>query len=160
MSQLKPKYYSSFFMTGLFFVYVLLFGLPASAGSLVSQSSSGIAIKGYDPVAYFTENKAIKGSDEFSYRWLGATWNFVSAEHKEMFEADSIKYLPQYGGYCAASMTDGATYEADPEAWRVVDGMLYLNYSTRVMTKWAKDIPGNISVANVKWEQVKSGLKQ
>jgi YHS domain-containing protein len=160
MSRLRTKYYSSFTMTGLFLVCVLLIGLPASAGSLVSQSFSGIAIKGYDPVAYFTENKAIKGSDEFTHRWLGATWNFASAEHMEMFKADPINYLPQYGGYCAASMKDSATYEADPEAWRIVDGMLYLNYSTRLMTKWAKDIPGNISVANEKWVLVKSGLTQ
>jgi hypothetical protein len=160
MLQLKPNYFSSFSLTGLFLVFVLLFGLPAYAGSLVSQSSSGIAIKGYDPVAYFTENKAIKGSDEFTHRWLGATWNFASAEHMEMFIADPINYLPQYGGYCAASMAGGAIYEADPEAWRIVDGMLYLNYSTWVMTKWAKDIPGNISVANEKWVQVKSKLTQ
>lgn len=159
MSLRKPLHLGSIAII-LLALCASVLSLPAHAGSLISQSSSGVAIKGYDPVAYFTDNKPVKGSEEFSHRWLGATWNFASAEHKEMFVADPIKYVPQYGGYCALSMTDGSRYEADPYSWRIVDGMLYLNYSTGVMTKWAKDVPGYISAANVKWAEVKTGLTQ
>ena len=89
----------------------------------------GPAIQGFDPVAYFTMERAVKGSEEFAHEWLGAKWLFVNAEHRELFAADPIKYAPQHGGYCAVGASSGGTYRADPEAWRISDGKLYLFYS-------------------------------
>lgn len=88
-----------------------------------------VAIKGYDPVAYFTENQALKGSKEFSHDWLGATWHFASAENRDLFIAEPIKYAPQYGGHCADGVSFGTiTTNIDPEAWRIIEGKLYLSY--------------------------------
>src|SRR6202167_3552034 len=89
----------------------------------------GVAIMGYDPVAYFTDNKAVKGSEQYSYDWLGTPWLFASREHQKMFESDPIKYAPQYGGYCAAEVVAGSvTIDIDPEAFKIIDGKLYLIY--------------------------------
>src|SRR5262245_30541019 len=110
------------------FVGLLAVPGPAGAEDLISQSG-GVAIRGYDTVGYFTDAKAVKGSDAFSYEWLGATWHFASAEHRDLFAADPVKYAPQYGGYCSGAMVDGFTANANPEAWRIVDGKLYLNAS-------------------------------
>jgi YHS domain-containing protein len=99
----------------------------ARAGSEVNTwGSADVAIEGYDPVAYFTEGQAIKGSSEFSQKWLGATWHFASAKHRDAFAADPIRYAPQYGGFCALSVADGDAAAVNPQAWRIVDGKLYL----------------------------------
>ena len=99
----------------------------AHAGSAVNTwGSADVAIEGYDPVAYFTENQAVKGSSEFSEKWLGAIWHFASAKHRDAFAADPIRYAPQYGGFCAFSVADGDPAAVNPQAWRIVDGKLYL----------------------------------
>ena len=86
-----------------------------------------VAIVGYDPVAYFTDGKAVQGSPEISQSWLGATWYFASVEHREAFVAEPISYAPQYGGFCAGSMSIGlVTDNIDPESFRIIDGKLYL----------------------------------
>ena len=89
----------------------------------------GPAIQGYDPVAYFTMEKAVKGSEEFAHEWLGAKWHFINAEHRDLFAADPTQFAPQHGGYCAVGADGGGTYSANPEAWRIADGKLYLFYS-------------------------------
>lgn len=105
---------------------------PASAGDVVNTGLfGGVAIEGYDPVAYFTEGKAMKGSEEFEYEWLGTPWHFANAKHREMFTAAPEKYAPQFGGYCTLGIgVDGhAAENIDPEtAWRIIDGKLYLVY--------------------------------
>jgi len=103
---------------------------PASAqvdGAVNTGYFGNLAILGFDPVAYFTESRAVEGSPEHSYDWLGATWQFATAEHREMFVAEPISYAPQYGGFCAGGVALGETSgNIDPEAWRIVDGKLYL----------------------------------
>ena len=94
------------------------------------------AIYGYDTVAYFTQNKAVKGSDKFMTTWRGAEWFFSSQEHLDMFSADPVKYAPQYGGYCAYAMSDGRLVGIDEDAFTILDGKLYLNYSKSVMNEW------------------------
>jgi YHS domain-containing protein len=85
------------------------------------------AILGYDPVAYFTDGRATKGSPEFTKEWLGATWYFASVEHRDAFASEPIRYAPQYGGFCAlGTVLEEASANIDPEAWRIVDGKLYL----------------------------------
>lgn len=114
----------------------------------------GLAIKGFDPVAYFTQAKPIRGSAEFSLTYQGAIWQFSSQDHKDLFEANPEKYAPQYGGYCAYAVSKGSTAKIEPEAWKIVDGKLYLNYSTGIQKKWEKDIPGYIEKADANWPKV------
>ena len=114
----------------------------------------GRAIKGYDPVAYFTQGKAVEGSGDYTFEYKGATWRFASAANKAAFEKSPEKYAPQYGGYCAYAVSQGHTASIDPEAWTIVDGKLYLNYSLDVRALWRQDIPGYIKQADANWPGV------
>lgn len=130
-----------------------------SAPPVYIESASGLAIRGTDPVAYFTEGEAVEGSEEFETEWQGATWRFASAENQELFENDPEAYAPQYGGYCAKALSEGNVVSSDPEAWKIVDGKLYLNYSPAVQQQWIQDIPGNIALADEMWPEVLVGAK-
>jgi YHS domain-containing protein len=136
---------------------VLLFGvtlLPALAASRadpVNKSSGGVAIKGYDPVAYFNDGKPVKGSAQFTHQWNGATWQFASAEHRDQFAKSPEKYAPQFGGYCAYGVSQNHTAPIDPDAWTVLDGKLYLNYSQGVKNTWSKAIPKYLEQAQKNW---------
>ncbi len=120
-------------------------------------SHRGKAIRGYDPVAYFTEGRPVEGSGEFTAEWMGATWRFASAANRDAFQADPGRYAPQYGGYCAWAVSQGYTASIDPEAWRIVGDKLYLNYSKSVQGRWEKDIPGNIAKGDRNWPGLKDG---
>jgi YHS domain-containing protein len=117
----------------------------------VNKSKDSIAIKGYDPVAYFTQSKAVKGSSQFTHEWNGAKWQFASDENRNLFKASPEKYAPQYGGYCAWAVGHNYTADTDPEAWKIVDGKLYLNYNKSVQAKWSQDIPKWISDGDKNW---------
>ncbi len=117
----------------------------------------GGAIRGYDPVAYHTEGKPVAGKRAHRVEWKGATWSFASAESKALFEGDPEKYAPRYGGYCAWAVSNGGTASIDPDAWTIVDGKLYLNYSLGVREQWSQDIPGNIAKADVNWPKILAG---
>ena len=99
-----------------------LFGLPATA----QANEKSLALKGYDPVAYFTEQRPMKGDPQFQHEFDGATYRFASAKHLGLFKADPDRYLPQFNNWCAASLAKGVKYHGDPEHWVVVDGRLYL----------------------------------
>ncbi|MEM9060884.1 MAG: YHS domain-containing (seleno)protein [Pseudomonadota bacterium] len=126
----------------------------ASAKEGVYQSLFGTAIDGTDAVAYFTEGRPIEGSSDFTHEWNGATWRFSSAENRDLFAADPAKYAPQYGGYCAWAVAQGYTASTDPEAWKIVDGKLYLNYNKDVQSRWETDIPGHIASGDANWPKV------
>ncbi|MDA1090400.1 MAG: YHS domain-containing (seleno)protein [Proteobacteria bacterium] len=135
--------------------FLLAMPVAALAKSEVNQSSIGaVAIEGTDPVAYFSEQKAVKGSSEYNHRWKGAQWQFKNAANRDAFAAEPEKYAPQFGGYCAWAVSQGYTAKTDPEAWTVHKGKLYLNYSKGVRDNWAKDIPGNITKAESNWPKV------
>lgn len=135
-------------------------GATAEAPAVAEPSAievfaeDGIAIKGADPVAYFTDAAYVSGDAAYTYEWMGATWQFASAEHRDMFAANPEQYAPRYGGYCAWAVSQGKTAPIDPTAWKIVDGKLYLNYNADVQQKWAKDIPGNIAKADQNWPAV------
>lgn len=114
----------------------------------------GVAVGGYDPVAYFTMNKAVEGSKEHTLSHNGAEWRFSSAENKALFMASPARYAPQYGGYCAYAVSYGGTAKGEPEVWRIVDDKLYLNFSKGVQKRWVKDIPGNIKKGDENWPNV------
>jgi YHS domain-containing protein len=120
---------------------------------------NGLAIDGYDPVAYFTERKPVKGSPEFRVEFEGSTFQFASAAHRETFAADQAKYAPQYGGYCAYGMAKGYKAKIDPAAFTVVGDKLYLNYSETVRSQWLTDVPGYIRKADANWPDVKEVAK-
>ena len=141
--------------------------LATSAGALAAEpintlersglfgyDPSGVAIRGYDTVAYFTEGKPVDGSDDFTAEWEGATWRFASQEHLDLFEGDPEAYAPQYGGYCAFGVARGGLVKIEPELWKIVDGKLYLNYDDGVQEKWEKDIPGFIDAADGQFEKL------
>lgn len=117
----------------------------------VNADEHGLAIYGYDPVAYFTEGKPVEGRAEFTARHDGATWRFASAAHRDRFVADPGAYVPQYGGFCAFGVAGNYKVKVDPAAWRIVDGKLCLNYDTRVQRRWVADIPGYIAKAGANW---------
>lgn len=133
---------------------VLLFVPLAFATEVPVFVTEDGAIRGYDPVAYFTIGKPTRGSDQFTASWQGATYKFVSADNLELFKAEPAAYAPQYGGYCGYAVAKGATAGTVPEAWTIVDGKLYLNYSLSVRKRWQKDVSGHIKAADRNWPAV------
>jgi len=127
--------------------------VPVFAGNAdpINKDRSGVAVKGYDPVAYFRVSKPVKGSAAFAYRWMDATWWFANADNRDEFARNPQKYAPRYGGYCAYGVSQGHTAPIDPEAWTIVDGRLYLNYSQGVKNKWSQAIPQHIGEADRNW---------
>ena len=132
---------------------------PVYAGGVVNATSGGVAIQGYDPVAYFTMGKPVKGTKEFAHEWLDVTWQFSSAEHRDLFVADSIMYAPQHGGFCSVGAVDGGQYATDPKAWRIVDGKLYLFYDNATAAGWNPDNPAVVK-ADEDWLKTLSALPQ
>ena len=139
--------------TIFFFFFLGIMASVAGQESSIYGTKDG-AIKGYDPVAYFTEGKPVKGNPDLTLDWMGATWSFASPENKNLFEEDPGKYAPQYGGYCAYGVSKGGLYKIDPEAWTIVQGKLYLNYSLKIQSDWSVDIPGFIEKADAKWPEL------
>lgn len=126
-------------------------GAPAFAQKPEIFSEGGAAIRGHDPVAYFTEKKPVKGSEQFTHQWKGAVWRFSSAANRDRFAADPDQFAPRYGGYCAYGVANGYTVGIDPAAWSVLDGKLFLNYSVGVQRDWLKDTAGYIRKADGNW---------
>lgn len=126
----------------------------ARAEKPVNTTLFGVAIKGYDPVAYFTDGQPVEGDSDFTFEWRGATWRFASAAHRDLFQAAPEKYAPQYGGYCAWAVSEGHTAGIDPAAWAIVDGKLYLNYNAEIQARWTADQPGNIAKADARWPEI------
>lgn len=121
---------------------------------LFSYEPSGIAVRGYDTVAYFTEGKPVKGSDDFTTDWQGATWKFSSQEHLDLFTAHPEQYAPQYGGYCAYGVAQESLVKIEPDQWTIYDDKLYLNYNAKLNAEWKKDIPGYIETADKLFESL------
>ena len=130
----------------------------ANAGEINTGYFGNVAIKGYDPVAYFTEQQAVKGNDDISHDWLGAQWIFSSEKHKALFSQNPVKYAPQYGGHCADGVAYGeVTTNIDPEAWRIIEGKLYLNYNEGSAVE-LEEKEGQVELAATKWPEVKAKL--
>lgn len=127
---------------------------PALAAKPQVYAARGAAIRGYDPVAYFTERMPVRGSEEFTFDWNGATWRFKNAENRDLFAENPEMYAPQYGGYCAWAVSRGYTARIDPDAWSIYEGKLYLNYSLRIRRQWSADIPGNVVLGDANWPGV------
>ncbi|HEY5894224.1 MAG TPA: YHS domain-containing (seleno)protein [Chthoniobacterales bacterium] len=127
------------------------FSAVASAKTHLNVDRHGVGIKGYDPVAYFTDSKAVKGSPQFQSSFNGATYQFTSADHKATFEANPSKFEPQFGGFCAWAVSQGYTASIDPNAFQIVNGRLLLQYSLNVRKDFSKDAQGNLKKADANW---------
>jgi len=121
----------------------------------INTTAENIAIKGFDTVAFFTAEKAIEGNPQYSFIWNGAKWYFSSAENMEKFKAAPENYAPQFGGYCSWAVSHGYTADGDPNAWKIVDGKLYLNYNQKVKEKWEAEQPKLIEDGRKNWEEFK-----
>ncbi len=139
--------------SSLLFLF-LISNLSWAGSAIYTGFLSDLAVSGYDPVAYFTQNKPIKGKKAFSSQYQGAQWRFSSAEHKAMFDADPSKYAPQYGGYCAWAVANNDTAKGDPQQWTIFNEKLYLNYDTSIQNKWLKDKQALIVKADKNWPGV------
>jgi len=143
------------FLTLLAAAPIAAYAVPAAAAATPEvYATDGVAINGYDPVAYFTQSAPVEGDAAFTSAYNGATWRFSSAEHKAMFDAEPAKFAPQYGGWCAYAVSKGSTATTSPNAWTVHDDKLYLNFNRVVRGIWGRDIPGNVALADGNWPTV------
>lgn len=137
-------------------------GAPTSAFAIAeiniapgrTLAGPGVAVHGYDTVAYFAEGKPVQGSAKFSKVYNNATYRFASAENLKAFEANPDKYVPAFGGFCAFGVSVGAKFDGDPRYWKIVDGQLYLNLNEDIQKTWLEDVPGNIEKANKAWKRI------
>ena len=117
----------------------------------IATGRDNVALQGYDAVAYFTQGKATRGNSEFSFSWNATEWHFSSAVHRDLFAEDPERYAPQFGGFCANGLSKGKKVVADPEAWTIVDGKLFVKFSERARDEWRQDKAARIRKAEQNW---------
>ena len=149
-SDLKTQSVPAYLWAMLILLMCTLVMAPARAGS-VNTDGAGLAIKGYDVVAYFTQSSAVPGKAEISHEWGGATWLFDSQANRDLFMAEPTRFVPQYGGYCAYAAAQGALADIDPMAWTIHDDRLYLNFNLQVRELWSDDRAALIERADANW---------
>lgn len=115
------------------------------------SQSKQVAIKGFDPVSYFENGKAEKGSPELTFQWKEVNWQFTSAEHLEKFKANPKQFEPQYGGYCSFAVSKGFTATPDPNAWLIQEGKLYLFADDKMKNNWIDQLPQALQACEKKW---------
>jgi YHS domain-containing protein len=141
-------------MKKLIVLVLLIWGFPAlpqAMKTLQNLDKNGVAIQGYDPVAFFTQNKPVKGSAQFQSNYKGATYYFASTEDKATFDAAPAKYEPQFGGFCAYGVSAGHLAPVKIEAFQIVNGRLLMQYDLDVKGTFNKDQAGNLQKADKNW---------
>ena len=136
---------------GLLLLLSLATPALAQTKTLLNLDKTGVAIQGYDPVAFFTDNKPVKGKPEFSARYNGGLYYFTSKEHRELFSGEPAKYESVFGGYCAYGVSRGKLVEIDVNAFQIVNDRLLLQYSKGVRDDFNKDTKGNLAKAEANW---------
>jgi YHS domain-containing protein len=131
------------------------FAVVPNSTSAINTDEQGIALHGYDPVAYFTVGAPTKGNASFTAKYEGASYFFASAENLKKFKANPAAFAPQFGGFCAMGVALEKKLDGDPAVWKIVDGKLYLNVNADVSVAWQRDIPGNLEKANDYWPEIK-----
>lgn len=132
----------------------------AVAQTATSASGARIALRGYDPLSYFDPGRPEKGSTKFQFAFDDAVYWFKSEDHRAKFAADPERYAPQYGGYCAIALAAGEKVEADPEAWSISNGKLYVFGAKDGMSEFRKDRAGVIGQANSNWPKLHESSKR
>jgi YHS domain-containing protein len=133
---------------------LLLSSLAFSAEIDVNADENDLAIKGYDPVAYFTMSQPIKGDVNYTATYKGAIYQFVSEDNRDVFRNNPEKYAPQFGGHCAFGVSMGQKFDTDPTAWKIIEDKLYLNLNAQVQQRWLKNTDALINQANDNWENI------
>lgn len=123
--------------------------------SALNVSAQGVALKGYDPVSYFSSGSPTQGQSNYSAKHEGATYWFASAANRDAFKANPNKFAPAYGGFCAMGVALEKKLDVNPELWRIVDGRLYLNVHKEAQTRWLEDVKGNLAQADKIWLRIK-----
>lgn len=131
------------------------FAYDEASKAAINVDKAGLAMRGYDPVAYFTVGKPTKGDAKFTARHDGATYQFADAANRDLFLKDPAKYAPAFGGFCAMGAVFEKKLDGDPSYWRVVDGKLYLNVGEPAQKRWLQDVKGNIGKADASWTRIK-----
>jgi YHS domain-containing protein len=155
-------------LVSLVFASLIIATAPAFAGPEVNTSTGavlvagkpapGLAVHGFDVVAYFTKANPVQGDARFAVVHKEATYRFASQANLDAFKANPAKYEPAYGGYCAFGVSVGAKFDGDPRYWRIVDGRLYLNLDKDIQQSWLKDVPGAIKKAEANWPKLRDKL--
>jgi YHS domain-containing protein len=117
----------------------------------INVDRHGLALQGYDPVAYFTDHKPVEGDAHIKSTYQGATYQFATGQHKQMFDADPAKYEPQFGGFCAYAVSQNHTASIGPEFWSIIDGRLFLQHNDKAVSLWNQDVPGHVKDADKNW---------
>jgi YHS domain-containing protein len=120
----------------------------------INLDATGFVIRGYDPVAYFTEGRPVPGLADLSVEYAGGKYLFATAANRDAFKANPGKYVPQYGGYCAYGVAVGKKFDVDPSSWRIVDGKLYLNLNPVILEKWSADTKGYLRKSEENWPRI------
>lgn len=141
--------------------FILISSFTLYSISLLGQeifTKDDYAISGYDAVAYFKQQKAVEGKNDFIYEWNGAKWKFSSRENLDAFKSNPEKYAPQFGGYCAYGISDGDGHKSptSPDAFTIVDGKLFLNYNLKVKELWNKNQADRIVVGEKNWKALRT----
>lgn len=123
--------------------------------SALNLDAKGVALKGYDPVSYFSAGGPVQGKSDLAEKHEGATYWFASAGNRDAFKANPSRYAPAYGGFCAMGVALEKKLDVDPQLWRIVDGKLYLNVHKEAQARWLEDVPGNIQRADGIWPRIK-----
>lgn len=126
----------------------------------INTDPAGLAVRGYDAVAFFVEEGAVRGNPVFEFTWNGAKWLFATSENLEKFKADPTAYAPQFGGYCSYAVSHGYTADGDPQAWKIVNGKLYLNYNQEAKESWEKEQDKFIKDGEKNWTEFQSKKPQ
>lgn len=122
----------------------------------VNIDATGVVIRGYDPVAYFTEGRPIPGRSDLSEEHGGGKYLFSTPANRDLFKANPDAYVPQYGGYCAFGVSIGKKFDIDPASWRIVDKKLYVNLNPAILEKWSAEANDNIQKAEKNWPQIRA----
>jgi YHS domain-containing protein len=142
---------------------MILQGLALSAVlamPALAQNSQSLALKGYDPVAYFTDKKPMQGSPQYDFTFDGQRYLFASAQHRDLFKANPDKYAPQFGGLCAMNLSRGVKREADPNTWMISNGNLYVFAGEPGQQSFKTDPKGYADRATAEWKALKARATQ
>jgi YHS domain-containing protein len=137
---------------------VSLMSTAALAGDFFE--TDGVALRGYDPVAYFVAAEPQKGQSQYSYEYKGSKFHFANESNRRAFVKAPEKYAPQFGGYCAYGTSQGYKVSTQPDAFAIVKDKLYLNYNKKVQEIWQQDVPGNIARAEKNWPEVQKARQK
>jgi hypothetical protein len=122
--------------------------IVGSVGALAGEERAPLAIKGYDPVAYFTMGRPVHGLPNTEYEWDESRYRFARPEHRKLFKADPVHYAPQFANFCAMALSQGEIVEANPENWLISDGKLYIFGKSIGPELFRKALTANIKKAN------------